>query len=130
MSEELFTASASNIIKTANYSRLNIPFFQRKYVWSKENWEELFNTFLEDKTPFIGSIIVKRLFGTFNEVDVIDGQQRLTTLSILIKALYDSLDSKNKELAYNNILKIFLITHNQQVNPINEIIFIHKYQEN
>lgn len=107
MSEELFTASASNIIKTANYSRLNIPFFQRKYVWSKENWEELFNTFLEDKTPFIGSIIVKRLFGTFNEVDVIDGQQRLTTLSILIKALYDSLDSKNKELAYNNILKIF-----------------------
>ena len=29
----------------------------------------------------------------------------------------------------NNLIN-FLITHNQQVNPINEIIFIHKYQEN
>lgn len=30
----------------------------------------------------------------------------------------------------NSRLKLFLITHNQQVNPINEIIFIHKCQEN
>ena len=27
-------------------------------------------------------------------------------------------------------LNDFLITHNQQVNPINEIVFTHKYQEN
>ena len=30
-------------------------------------------------------------------------------------------------LYINNELKLFLITHNQQVNPINEIVFTHKY---
>ena len=107
MSGNLFTATAANLIKTASYTKLHIPFFQRQYVWSKDNWEELFNTFLEERTPFIGSIIVKQLQNRNNEVDVIDGQQRLTTLSILIKAFYDSLNIEDKKTAYNNILTIF-----------------------
>ena len=107
MSRNLFTATAANLIKTASYTKLHIPFFQRQYVWSKDNWEELFNTFLEERTPFIGSIIVKQLQNRNNEVDVIDGQQRLTTLSILIKAFYDSLNIEDKKTAYNNILTIF-----------------------
>lgn len=107
MSGNLFTAAAANLIKTASYTKLHIPFFQRQYVWSKDNWEELFNTFLEERTPFIGSIIVKQLQNRNNEVDVIDGQQRLTTLSILIKAFYDSLNIEDKKTAYNNILTIF-----------------------
>lgn len=107
MSGNLFTATAANLIKTASYTKLHIPFFQRQYVWSKDNWKELFNTFLEERTPFIGSIIVKQLQNRNNEVDVIDGQQRLTTLSILIKAFYDSLNIEDKKTAYNNILTIF-----------------------
>lgn len=107
MSVDLFTAKAANLIKTASYSMLHIPFFQRQYVWSKDNWEELFNTFLEERTPFIGSIIVKRLLDQKNGVDVIDGQQRLTTLSILIKAFYDNLDDEDKDTAKNDILTIF-----------------------
>ena len=52
---------------------------------------------MEERTPFIGSIIVKQLQNRNNEVDVIDGQQRLTTLSILIKAFYDSLNIEDKK---------------------------------
>ena len=40
---------------------------------------------------------------------------------------------ENSITKFNKIQKTrknYLITHNQQVNPINEIVFTHKYQEN
>ena len=81
-----------------NGSRLlEIPFYQRTYVWKEEQWER----FLEDlgyvtrtKNPyFLGSIILKkgRTLQTWEDYSdckiVIDGQQRLTTLIIFMKAL-------------------------------------------
>lgn len=75
---------------------LEIPFFQRAYVWDKPQWERL----LEDveyvcktREPyFMGSVILKQqptssACTVGNVRTVIDGQQRLTTLSILIKVL-------------------------------------------
>lgn len=74
---------------------IEIPYFQRGYVWNKENWEELLENLLDDKqSHFLGSIILKQLecvSGNVPRWSVIDGQQRLTTLSILLRACYDSL---------------------------------------
>lgn len=73
--------------------KLTIPFFQRGYVWKKENWEELLRCLCDKNAkPFLGSIIIKNV-GTVNptEAQVIDGQQRLTTLTLLSKAIYDTL---------------------------------------
>lgn len=40
--------------------RLEIPFFQRRYVWTEENWAELLENLLDDRqTHFLGSIILK-----------------------------------------------------------------------
>ena len=81
--------------------RLEIPFFQRKYVWTEENWTELLENLLDDRqTHFLGSIILKLERVNAGEVpvwSVIDGQQRLTTLSILLKACYDSYPEDDKE---------------------------------
>ncbi|MDD3721656.1 MAG: DUF262 domain-containing HNH endonuclease family protein [Lutibacter sp.] len=73
---------------------LEIPFFQRAYVWDTEQWQR----FLEDmimvsttKRPyFLGSVILKQQETTSNNdsiLTVIDGQQRLTTLNIFLKVL-------------------------------------------
>lgn len=75
---------------------LEIPFFQRAYVWGDDQWERL----LEDmehvsqsnKPYFLGSVILKQQpTNTGNRVGdvrtVIDGQQRLTTLNIFFKVL-------------------------------------------
>ncbi len=74
---------------------LEIPFFQRRYVWMKNNWEELLDNLLDkEQSHFLGSIILKqqkKLTGETPRSLVIDGQQRLTTLSILVRALYDTL---------------------------------------
>jgi uncharacterized protein with ParB-like and HNH nuclease domain len=90
-------AGKRTINEIFNGSRiLEIPFFQRAYVWGETQWERL----LEDvenvsrtRTPyFMGSVILKQqLTDTSSAVGdirtVIDGQQRLTTLSILLKVL-------------------------------------------
>ncbi len=71
-----------------------IPFFQRRYVWKEENWKELLDSMSNpDGCPFLGSIILKEnrtSDGVFFWT-VIDGQQRLTTLSILMRACFDEL---------------------------------------
>jgi len=77
----------------ATEGKVIIPFFQRTYVWKKENWEVLLESLLSKPYGhFLGSIILKQIpvpSGESKKLEVIDGQQRLTTLSILIKVLYD-----------------------------------------
>lgn len=88
-----------------------IPFFQRPYVWKEDNWEELWNNIVfnsSEEMPFIGSFIlqIKSERGLVDYV-VIDGQQRLTTLSILIKAFLDSSnDLKNNDIYSNSMNQI------------------------
>lgn len=69
-----------------------IPKFQREYIWGKEECDNLLNDLSDnDKGHFLGSII------TINKgidalditpLEVIDGQQRLTTISLLYAAIY------------------------------------------
>ena len=75
---------------------LAVPFFQRNYIWSEENWIELLKSFENvDITPFLGSIILKE--ESSKRCEIIDGQQRLTTITLLAKAIYDSLSAQSKE---------------------------------
>lgn len=86
-----------------NEKRIVIPFFQRAYVWDSDNWTELFDDLTKDKSHFLGSIILKqrRRSGEVSQAIVIDGQQRLTTLSILIRAIYDSFTDEIKKNTAN-----------------------------
>ena len=79
-------------------NNIEIPFFQRPYVWNKVQWEQLFDdllySFREKRPHFLGSIILKQLsspMGNGSRRSLIDGQQRLTTFSILVKSIYDIL---------------------------------------
>ena len=71
-----------------------IPFFQRGYVWKEDNWSDLWDELTSEKKDcFLGSIILKddgEDRNGFHNKMVIDGQQRLTTLSIVIRALNDT----------------------------------------
>ncbi len=73
---------------------VRVPFFQRPYVWTEQNWEDLLADLRDEhRTHFLGSLIIKQQARTGGPkvALVIDGQQRLTTLSILLKALVDTL---------------------------------------
>lgn len=74
---------------------IEIPFFQRGYVWDQNNWDDLLQNLLDNKqSHFLGSIILKHIktpSGDPPRWSVIDGQQRLTTLSILMRACYETI---------------------------------------
>ncbi len=80
------TMTFSDII--GNGKRYSVPLYQRDYSWKEENWEELWLDILnlqEDKdVHYMGSVVLQ------NEGDksfrIIDGQQRIATISILILA--------------------------------------------
>jgi hypothetical protein len=96
-------AEARDLTFLSTEGIVRIPFFQREYVWDEENWDELLaNLGTEGRSHFLGSLILKQQqtqSGAPKEVLVIDGQQRLTTLSVLLKALYDSLDEEARSNA-------------------------------
>lgn len=118
---------------------LKIPFFQRGYVWEKKNWEQFFNDIAnvasmeENEMPekyFLGSIILKD--AGFNsgsqQYDVIDGQQRLTTIVMFMKALYlalgrnDLFNNAFMQMSLTGETKPILITNYNDQYVYNEIV--------
>ncbi len=103
---------------------LKIPYFQRPYVWGESNWEKFYNDIAEismavnegeePETYFMGSIILKK--GKFvggQHLDVIDGQQRLSTIVLFMKVLYLSLG--RNDFFYQNFMQQNLLG---ETNPI------------
>lgn len=88
--------------------QLVVPLFQRPYVWSRENqWEPLWNDITrlietivggdQAATHFLGAVVLQgqaTALGVLPQYTVIDGQQRLTTLQILLDALHAQLDAR------------------------------------
>ena len=93
--------------------RFVVPVYQRSYAWQEEHWERLWDDILaiageQGKEHFTGSIVwVGRMQGPGVNADgniLVDGQQRLTTLSLLILAYaeiakeHDNKGNDGKEL--------------------------------
>ncbi|MCZ8297754.1 MAG: DUF262 domain-containing HNH endonuclease family protein [Flavobacterium sp.] len=107
-----------NLLNTGTNQYI-IPFFQRPYVWLKEDCEILFEDVIETaqanktnplKEHFIGTIITKNSNNSSQmtaKYDLVDGQQRMTTFSLLIKALANCVDlnQPNANFLYDNINK-------------------------
>lgn len=82
--------------------QFEIPFFQRAYVWSEDNWNIFWDNLVGEveayengvqSEHFIGTIITKQKENknlSENIVELIDGQQRLTTITVFLKALADT----------------------------------------
>lgn len=79
-----------------------IPRYQREYTWGKNQWENLFDDVLEnDPSYFLGSIICINQSTdvlSIQKLELVDGQQRLTTLSLLFAAVYHALKSHETDL--------------------------------
>ncbi|ASP28452.1 hypothetical protein SCORR_v1c06800 [Spiroplasma corruscae] len=78
-----------------------IPVFQRNYSWTTKECEQLFSDLLltnNEYKHFIGIIILQRINNDLTRSSqniIIDGQQRITTIFILIKALHDLCTNHN-----------------------------------
>lgn len=98
-----------------NKSTFNIPVYQRNYEWTKEQIHQYFmdiESILKEETRgghFLGTIVFvsNEKPGLMMERIIIDGQQRITTTFLLLKAIYDLLDddhSREKEEIYETYI--------------------------
>lgn len=101
MSEEVILLNISKITITdilSGEQQMVMPIYQRRYSWEKEQCEDLIRDILRADTTsrehFIGPIVVvveDGGLGSIRKFQVIDGQQRLTTLYLLLLAVYNYL---------------------------------------
>ncbi|GAA9372458.1 DUF262 and DUF1524 domain-containing protein [Helicobacter pylori] len=108
-------------IKDNQKNQLVIPIYQRVYSWDKEQckqlWDDIVKTGGSDQIEghFIGSIVFVHdgIYTTsHNELLIIDGQQRLTTITLLLTALRDHLNDEDeflKKFSRQNIQNHYLI---------------------
>ena len=88
--DELLTAETKNFISIVSESKkIVVPMYQRAYSWTEEEWDELFEDIVTDKANkskhYMGAIVfINRPNGV---LEVVDGQQRLTTITIIIHAV-------------------------------------------
>ena len=81
-----YPETLSSVIQFHSFS---VPLYQRDYTWTSENWDELFNDIEQENSIFLGTIFLYKK-ATNNSVqvsEIIDGQQRITTFSLLINAI-------------------------------------------
>jgi hypothetical protein len=128
----------SEIFSTERAVIYNVPRYQREYTWGASQWEELFDDINENESGyFLGSIIcIDQSTDTLqnSKLEVVDGQQRLTTLSLLFAALYsrlrlsqdESIRSKVNTLKNRLILEdtneVLRLTPQQQNNNLNDYL--------
>lgn len=87
-----------------------IPLYQRKYAWQKKHCQRLFSDLqkIHDKdipSHFFGSIVSVKASETENDLLIIDGQQRITTISILILAAINAVKNGQMTCESEEFLK-------------------------
>jgi len=111
-----------------------VPFFQRSYVWDQENWEVLWDHVERtskaiakgnvQREHFIGTLITKQREAQTvgeNKRDLIDGQQRLTTFAIFLKAIADSASGTEPYTKLRDKTNELVIFENTQGKTLNRI---------
>lgn len=97
-----------------------IPLFQRPYTWEKRNWGTIWNDIMayydsdDDSTHFMGAIVsipARTVPVGVTKHLIIDGQQRLTTIAIVLCALRD----ENEKIAAQ--IQDYLVNRHYENNP-------------
>lgn len=115
---EVNKQSVETLLESGRFKPFVIPEYQRPYAWSDEQVETLFEDLWEftagsggtenNGSYFLGSIVSYE--NDDGEQEIIDGQQRITSLFLLLRAIYtrltDTLESERTAEAKNFISKI------------------------
>ncbi len=102
---------------TQSDAQYSVPYFQREYSWTKDDWTDFFDDINECRKSefdhFFGFMALKR---NSKDIEIIEGQQRITTVTILVSVIRDMLKAKQIE-KWRDIDKNYIKT----VDPVARI---------
>ncbi len=105
--------------------QLSIPIYQRKYSWSEKECRQLLEDILrvgesDEQNHFIGSIVYMNQKGhiasPINSLMIIDGQQRATTITLLISAIVEFLfkNPNGNVMSPENLISYYLLNDREK----------------
>lgn len=113
-------ANDSNVLAflgSSNYKTFVIPPFQRNYEWNYSQCDELFSdiveTYKKKKSHYLGNIVYycsNDDSASFHEYILVDGQQRITTIALLLCAIRDTTSDSDLK---SNIENQYLLNNSQ-----------------
>ena len=128
-------ASETNFLKFLQGTKqFIIPIYQRKYSWTTDQCKQLWNDIVrtskdeEIKGHFVGSIVYieKGLFhiSAVPQLLVIDGQQRMTTLTLLLLALAEAIKESDEkhEITSRKIKNYYLVNNDEDDDLYHKLI--------
>lgn len=103
--------SVSQLFDTASHLVYEVPRYQREYAWGKWQWERIFDDIWDNEPGyFLGSIICINQSSdilALQKLQLVDGQQRLATLSLLFASIFEVLNSRKEDLEGKHQAKLF-----------------------
>ncbi|EYQ98649.1 hypothetical protein W284_02219 [Staphylococcus aureus DAR3163] len=116
------TKTLSGLFQPGSDTIYTVPEYQRNYSWKEEQIETLYTDIKqEEKGYYVGNLLI---YTDGADNNIIDGQQRLTTLSLLLLGVYENLkkfvnscDEKYKEKIYEERtdIKRFILINDEEV---------------
>jgi uncharacterized protein with ParB-like and HNH nuclease domain len=103
---EVNKQSVKQLLETGKIHKFVIPEYQRPYAWSDEQIQMLFDDLVEytandsESTYFLGTVVSYE--NDLGEQEIIDGQQRITSLFLLLRSLYSKLTSMTETKEVRN----------------------------
>lgn len=84
-----------------------VPYYQRSYKWEEEHIKSLFSDLSRaidnnESEYFLGTVVLSKKESS-KELEIVDGQQRITTIVIFLSALRNYFESKGKSQSANSI---------------------------
>ena len=101
----LSESDSINRILGSDEKSFEVPLYQRRYVWDKTNWNKIWEDIIDQVNidpyergvgHFTGPIVTREIEGQQSRFEVIDGQQRLTTLQIIFCVIKDLCEGVEK----------------------------------
>jgi uncharacterized protein with ParB-like and HNH nuclease domain len=91
-----------------------VPVYQRAYSWEEKNWKTFLDDLIEQiqghNDYFFGNLLLEAVVKN-KEYDIIDGQQRITTLTIFMRSILNALENRNdlpEYFDFDGRVRIFL----------------------
>ena len=106
---EINKKSVREFLGSGKEEKFIIPEYQRPYAWTDEEVQTLFDDLVEytrdeiDSPYFLGTIV--SYINDDKEQEIIDGQQRITTLCLLLRALYTKIEGMDHNDKRNNFIR-------------------------
>lgn len=117
-------AKDKKLNKLLSNTQFVIPDYQRPYSWTADDevaqlWEDIESSYLTNESFFIGPMVLKGVSLESPSFEVIDGQQRLTTITIILSVLKNKFSSYGESSLAEGVKRYMLF---KDVNDIEKLV--------